>query len=198
LSKKLNNQKGRIFAFSAPSGAGKTTILKQVLKDYPEFVYSVSATTRKKRNDEMDGREYFFISEEEFKEKIENNEFIEWQKFYDYYYGTLKSFVNQNLEAGKSVFLELDVIGALNIKKLYPDSVLIFIEPPSFDELIQRLKKRNTETKEDLKKIIERAEMELSLKDKFDYFVINNYLDKAVTEVKKIIEKNKKENVNAT
>jgi guanylate kinase len=198
LSERLNKQKGRIFAFSAPSGAGKTTILKKVLKDYPEFVYSISATTREKRKDEIDGREYFFVSEEEFKKKIKNNEFIEWQKFYDYYYGTLKSFVNQNLEAGKSVFLELDVIGALNIKKLYPDSVLIFIEPPSFDELIQRLKKRNTETKEDLKKRIERAEMELSLKDKFDYFVINNFLDNAVTEVKKIIEKNKKENVNAT
>ena len=194
----MSKQKGKIFAFSAPSGAGKTTILKQILKDYPEFVFSVSATTRKKRNDEVEGREYFFISEEEFKRKIKNNEFIEWEKFYDYYYGTLKSFVNKNLETGKYVFLELDVKGALNIKKLYPDSVLIFIEPPSFDELIKRLKKRNTDTEADFKKRIERAEMELSLKDKFDYFVVNNFLDKAVLEVKKIIEKNKKENMNAT
>jgi guanylate kinase len=194
----LNKHRGKIFAFSAPSGAGKTTILKQVLKDYPEIVFSVSATTRKKRSDEVNGREYFFISEDEFKKRIENGEFIEWEKFYDYYYGTLKSFVNQNLEEGKSVFLELDVNGALNIKKLYPDSVLIFIAPPSFDELIMRLKKRNTETEEDLKKRIERAKMELSLKNKFDYFVVNNYLDKAVSEVKKIVENNKKENVNAT
>jgi guanylate kinase len=198
LSDILEKHRGKIFAFSAPSGAGKTTILKQVLKDYPEIVYSVSATTRKKRSNEVEGREYFFISENEFKKRIENSEFIEWEKFYDYYYGTLKSFVNKNLEAGKSVFLELDVNGALNIKKLYPDSILIFIEPPSFEELVQRLKKRNTETKEDLKKRIERAKMELSLKDKFDYFVVNNYLDKAVSEIKKIIENNKKENVNAT
>jgi guanylate kinase len=194
----LNKHRGKIFAFSAPSGAGKTTILKQVLKDYPEIVFSVSATTRKKRSDEVNGREYFFISEDEFKKRIEKGEFIEWEKFYDYYYGTLKSFVNQNLEDGKSVFLELDVNGALNIKKLYPDSVLIFIAPPSFDELIMRLKKRNTETEEDLKKRIKRAKMELSLKNKFDYFVVNNYLDKAVSEVKKIVENNKKENVNAT
>ena len=194
----MNKHRGKIFAFSAPSGAGKTTILKQVLKDYPEIVFSVSATTRKKRSDEVNGREYFFISEDEFKKRIENGEFIEWEKFYDYYYGTLKSFVNQNLEDGKSVFLELDVNGALNIKKLYPDSVLIFIAPPSFDELIMRLKKRNTETEEDLKKRIKRAKMELSLKNKFDYFVVNNYLDKAVSEVKKIVENNKKENVNAT
>ena len=194
----MNKHRGKIFAFSAPSGAGKTTILKQVLKDYPEIVFSVSATTRKKRSDEVNGREYFFISEDEFKKRIEKGEFIEWEKFYDYYYGTLKSFVNQNLEEGKSVFLELDVNGALNIKKLYPDSVLIFIAPPSFDELIMRLKKRNTETEEDLKKRIKRAKMELSLKNKFDYFVVNNYLDKAVSEVKKIVENNKKENVNAT
>ena len=198
MSNILNKHRGKIFAFSAPSGAGKTTILKQVLKDYPEIVFSVSATTRKKRSDEVNGREYFFISEDEFKKRIEKGEFIEWEKFYDYYYGTLKSFVNQNLEEGKSVFLELDVNGALNIKKLYPDSVLIFIAPPSFDELIMRLKKRNTETEEDLKKRIKRAKMELSLKNKFDYFVVNNYLDKAVSEVKKIVENNKKENVNAT
>jgi guanylate kinase len=198
LSEKLRRHKGKIFAFSAPSGAGKTTILKQVLKDYPEIVFSVSATTRKKRSDEVDGREYFFISEEEFKKKIDNDEFIEWENFFGYYYGTLKSSVNKNIEEGKSVFLELDVKGALNIKKLYPDSVLIFIEPPSFEELIKRLKKRNTETEEDFNKRIERAEMELSLKDKFDYFVVNNFLDKAVSEVREIIEKNKKENVNAT
>ena len=112
--------------------------------------------------------------------------------------GEILRLLLRHLETGKYVFLELDVKGALNIKKLYPDSVLIFIEPPSFDELIKRLKKRNTDTEADFKKRIERAEMELSLKDKFDYFVVNNFLDKAVLEVKKIIEKNKKENMNAT
>ena len=194
----MSIKEGKIFVFSAPSGAGKTTILKQVIKDYPNIVFSVSATTRKKRVDEVDGREYFFLTEEEFKQRIDNNEFIEWEKFYDYYYGTLKSFVNENLKKGKYVLLEVDVIGALNIKKIYPESVLVFIAPPSFEELISRLKNRKTESEEDLKKRIERAKMELSLKDKFDYFVVNNQLETAISEVKRIIEINYKENINAT
>jgi guanylate kinase len=194
----LSKQEGKIFVFSAPSGAGKTTILKQVIKDYPNIVFSVSATTRNKRNNEIDGSEYFFLTEEEFKRRIENDEFIEWEKFYDYYYGTLKSFVNESIKKGKSVLLEVDVKGALNIKKIYPDSILVFIEPPSFEELESRLKNRKTETEEDLKKRIERAKMELSLKDKFDYFVVNNQLDTAISKVKKIIEIKYKENINAT
>jgi guanylate kinase len=194
----LNIQEGKIFVFSAPSGAGKTTILKQVIKDYPNIVFSVSATTRKKRIDEVNGREYFFLTEEEFKQRIEDDEFIEWEKFYDYYYGTLKSFVNENLKKGKYVLLEVDVKGALNIKKIYPKSILVFISPPSFEELISRLKNRKTETEEDLKKRIERAQMELSLKDKFDFFVVNNHLETAISEVKRIIEINYKENINAT
>jgi len=194
----LNIQEGKIFVFSAPSGAGKTTILKQVIKDYPNIVFSVSATTRKKRIDEVNGREYFFLTEEEFKQRIEDDEFIEWEKFYDYYYGTLKSFVNENLKIGKYVLLEVDVKGALNIKKIYPKSILVFISPPSFEELISRLKNRKTETEEDLKKRIERAQMELSLKDKFDFFVVNNHLETAISEVKRIIEINYKENINAT
>ncbi len=194
----MSIKEGNIFVFSAPSGAGKTTILKQVIKDYPNIVFSVSATTRKKRIDEVDGREYFFLTEEEFNQRINNNEFIEWEKFYDYYYGTLKSFVNENLKKGKYVLLEVDVKGALNIKKIYPKSVLVFIAPPSFEELISRLKNRKTETEEDLKKRIERAKMELSLKDKFDYFVVNNQLETAISDVKRIIEINYKENINAT
>lgn len=194
----MSKQEGKIFVFSAPSGAGKTTILKQVIKDYPNIVFSVSATTRNKRNNEIDGSEYFFLTEEEFKRRIENDEFIEWEKFYDYYYGTLKSFVNESIKKGKSVLLEVDVKGALNIKKIYPDSILVFIEPPSFEELESRLKNRKTETEEDLKKRIERAKMELSLKDKFDYFVVNNQLDTAISKVKKIIEIKYKENINAT
>ena len=194
----MSKREGKIFVFSAPSGAGKTTILKQIIKNYPNIVYSVSATTRKKRIDEVNGREYFFLTENEFEQRIKNDEFIEWEKFYDYYYGTLKSFVNENLENGKSVLLEVDVKGALNIKKIYPNSILVFIAPPSFEELVLRLKNRKTETEEDLKKRIERAKMELSLKDKFDYFVVNNQLETAILEVKRIIEINYKENINAT
>jgi len=183
----LENRKGKIIAISAPSGSGKTTIVRRVLKDIPELVFSVSATTRKRRKDEREGVDYYFISEEEFKEKIENNEFIEWEKFYDYYYGTYKKTVDNAISDGKSIILEVDVKGALSLKNIYPDAVLIYIVPPSFDELVSRLVKRKTEDKVDLEKRIERAKMELGLKDKFDYFIDNIELDKATLEAEKLI-----------
>ncbi len=181
--------KGKLIVVSAPSGAGKTTIVKYLLNKFPELVFSVSATTRKPRSNEKHGREYFFISEKEFKEKIEKNQFVEWEKFYDYYYGTLREFVDNNLENGKFVVLELDVKGAQNIKSQYPDSITIFIAPPSIEELKQRLIKRNTETEEDFRKRIERAEMEMNFKDKFDYVIVNDDLEKAKQKAKEIIEK---------
>lgn len=184
----MSKDKGTIFVVAAPSGAGKTTIVRQILKIFPQIVFSISATTRKKRDAEQHGVDYFFLSEEDFKRKIEEDEFVEWERFYDYYYGTLKSFINAQTDAGKPVLLEVDVKGALNIKKIYPESVLIYIMPPGIEELKQRLLNRNTETEEDFKKRIERAEMELSLKDNFDYIVVNNKLDVAIEEVKKIIE----------
>lgn len=182
------NSKAKLFVFSAPSGSGKTTIVRGILKEYPEFIFSVSATTRKKRNIEKEGLDYFFITEDEFKNKIEQGEFVEWEKFYDYYYGTIKSFVDNNIEKGLVTVFEVDVKGALSIKKVYPFATLIFICPPSIDELKDRLIKRNTESDEDLKKRIERAEMELSFKEKFDYVVTNQNLENAKNEVKKIIE----------
>jgi len=183
------NNKAKLYVFSAPSGSGKTTIVRDVLKNFSEFVFSVSATTRKRRNTEKEGVDYYFISEEEFKKKIDNGEFVEWEKFYDYYYGTIKSLVDGNLAKGLSTVFEVDVKGAISIKKVYKNSVLIFIAPPSIDVLKDRLIKRNTETDEDLKKRIERAEMELSFKDQFDYVVSNVNLEEAKKEVKKIIEK---------
>jgi len=191
----LNKRHGVIIAVSAPSGTGKTTIVKKILNEFPELVFSVSATTRKKRDYEIEGVDYFFITEDEFKSKIEKHEFIEWEKFYDYYYGTFKSYIEENIKQGKSVIVEIDVKGALALKKIYPDSVLIFIYPPSIDELVRRLTNRQTENETDLKKRIERAKMELSLKDNFDYFIINDDLEKAITEteslIKKIISKEK-------
>ncbi len=180
--------KGKIIAVSAPSGAGKTTIVKQILKLFPEIIFSVSATTRTKRPGEINGKDYFFISEEEFKEKIKNNEFIEWERFYDYYYGTYKYFIDEITEQNKTIILEVDVKGALQLKKIYPSAKLIFIYPPSSQELIKRLKNRKTETIVDFNKRVKRAKMELSLKDKFDYFVENNDLEKAILETKKIIK----------
>ena len=184
----LKAEHGEIIVVAAPSGTGKTTIVKRVLSKFPEIIFSISATTRKKRENETDGVEYFFISEEEFEQKIKKNEFAEWERFYDYYYGTLKSFVDKNIKANKPILLELDVNGALSIKKNYPNAHLIYIVPPSKEELIKRLTARNTESQVDLKKRIERAKMELSLKDKFDYFIHNNELEKAVKEAKILIK----------
>ena len=186
--------KGELIVFSAPSGAGKTTIVKEILKEFPHIIFSISATTRPKRKSEKDGIEYFFLTEQEFKQKIENDEFIEWEKFYDYYYGTLKSFISGNIEVGKPVLLELDVKGALTIKRLYPYSHLIYISPPSFDELVKRLRERNTESESDFVKRVDRAKMELELKNEFDYVIENLELEKAIAEAKSLVRKILKEN----
>ena len=185
----MKTKQGKIFVVSAPSGAGKTTIVKNILSSLPELSVSISATTRKKRDHEVDGVDYQFISEEEFLRKIENNGFVEWEKFYDYYYGTPKGVIEEKINNGISVLLEVDVKGALSIKDIYPDAILVYISPPSFEVLVERLKNRKTEDEIDLKKRIERAKMELSLKDKFDYLVVNKDLNTAVSEVKAIIKK---------
>jgi guanylate kinase len=183
----LKSKKGAIIVISAPSGSGKTTIVRRILNDFPEIVFSVSATTRTRRKNEAEGVDYFFIPEEEFKKKIEKNEFVEWEVFYDNYYGTFSSFIEKNRSKGKPVLLEVDVKGALKIKKIYPEAILIYIAPPSLKELLVRLKKRQTENDEELKKRIRRAKMELSHKDKFDYFVVNNDLSTAYKEIKVLI-----------
>jgi guanylate kinase len=180
---------GRIIAVSSPSGGGKTSIIKRILKDFPEIIFSVSATTRPKRSNETNGVDYYFITDLEFEQKIKNGEFIEWERFYDYYYGTLKSEVDNNLPAGRSVLFEIDVKGAISLKKIYKDSVLIFIDPPSFDELVKRLKRRKTETEIDLQKRIDRAKMELSFKPKFDYIFVNDDLEKVYKQIKDLIKK---------
>lgn len=183
----MSEKKGKIFVISSPSGGGKTTIVRRILSEFPEIVFSVSATTRPKRPDEIDGVHYFFLTEEQFLDKIKNDEFIEWERFYDYYYGTLKTFVIDNIKNGKSVLLEIDVKGALSVKKIFPDAVLIFIDVPSFEELVDRLKKRKTESETDLQKRIDRAKMELSYKDKFDYIFVNKDLEEVTSQIKSLI-----------
>ncbi len=185
----LKGAKGNIIAVAAPSGTGKTTLVKEILKEFPEIIFSVSATTRSKRPNEVDGLDYFFLTEEEFKKKIDNDEFAEWECFYDYYYGTFKNFINHAVEQGNTIILEVDVKGALSIKKNYPSANLVFIEPPSFEILEERLKNRKTESDEDLQKRIKRAKMELSMKDKFDYFILNKDLSVAIKELKLLVKK---------
>lgn len=187
----MNNpvlQKGKILVISAPSGTGKTTILKQVLQKHPDIVFSVSATTRKMREGEVHGRDYFFISREEFEQKIAEDKFAEWERVYDYYYGTLKEFISTTIENGRHILLELDVKGALSIKKSYPGAALIFIEPPSLEALRERLTKRKTETEEDLAKRLNRAEMEISQKEHFEYHLVNSDVEKAVFELDRLID----------
>ncbi len=167
----------KIFVVSAPSGAGKTTVVRNVLEKFPEITFSISVTTRSRRDFEIDGVDYFFMSEAEFKDKITADEFVEWETFYGYYYGTLKSFINSELEKKKSVLLEVDVKGAVKIKEVYPEAVMIFILPPSIEELQKRLIKRNTETEEDLQKRFERSKMEIDFQDHFQYKIVNDDLE---------------------
>ncbi len=178
----------KIIVVSAPSGAGKTTIVRSVLEKIPKIVFSISATTRKRRDFEVDGVDYFFLSESEFKQKIDANEFVEWESFYGYYYGTLKSFVNSETEKGNSVLLEVDVKGAMKIKEVYPEAISIFILPPSIEELKNRLINRKTETEEDLIKRFERAKMEIEFKKHFQYEVINDDLESAKEKVFDILK----------
>ena len=179
---------GKLFVISAPSGCGKTTIARAILQRHPEILFSVSATTRPKRNGEIHGRDYFFLTREEFEEYIRQGNLIEWEEIYGNYYGTLKREVEKALRDHSSMLFDIDVKGALSIRKHFPkESVLIFIAPPSLDVLRERLIKRQTENEEAIKKRLERASMELGLQKEFDYVVVNDDLQEAIDRVEKII-----------
>lgn len=179
-----------VFIFSAPSGSGKTTILKQIFERFPNlFGFSVSATNRSAREGEVDGRDYYFLSDNQMKEKIENGDFLEWEQVYEgRYYGTLKSELNRIWSEGKVVVFDVDVKGGINIKNMLNDEAFaIFIMPPSVEELRKRLEARNTETAESLQQRLARAEMEISMSDNFDTVILNDDLTLAVNEVEKCI-----------
>jgi guanylate kinase len=182
-----------LFVFSAPSGTGKTSIYKEILTNNPEIDFSVSATTRKKREEETYGKDYFFLEENEFKRRIEIGEFIEYEKIFDNnYYGTLKSFIDEKIKKGKDVIFDLDVKGALSIKRIYKDkAILIFIKPPNKEVIRERLTKRGTESKGIIEKRLSRFDFEMEKIDEFNYVVINDDLKKAINEVQKIINKYK-------
>jgi len=188
--KKNNEFEGKIIIFTAPSGSGKTTIVRHLLKKYDFLGFSVSATNRKKRTKETDGKDYYFLTSEKFQKKIEEGAFVEWEEVYkNQYYGTLKSEIERVWSKGKHVVFDIEVNGASNIKEIYPDnSVAVFVRPPSIAELQRRLTKRKTESESSLKKRLDRAKVELTFEDKFDTVIINDLLEVALEEAEQIIE----------
>jgi guanylate kinase len=185
----LNN--GKCIIFSAPSGAGKTTIVKYLLRNVENLVFSISAASRQPRGREVNGIDYHFFSVQEFKDKIHNNDFVEWEEVYaDNFYGTLKAEVEKAWSNGKTVVFDVDAIGGINLKKIFGANALsIFIKPPSLFVLEQRLKNRKTENAEQIKMRLDKANEELSHADVFDYVLLNDNLEKACADVKGEIEK---------
>lgn len=180
----------KLFVISGSSGVGKGTVIKEFLKKHPEFKLSISCTTRGMRDGEVHGVNYFFLSKEEFKQFIDNEEFLEWAEFSGNHYGTKKSFVEECLKNGDNLILEIDTKGALNVKRLMPDAVLIFIAPPSVEELEARLRGRHTETEDAIQKRLASIKLEIENSKKFDYTVVNDKVEKAVDDLEKIMCQN--------
>ena len=181
----------KLIAITAPSGAGKTTIVRHLLATYDELAFSVSATNRKRRDHETDGKDYYFLSTREFKKRIKNGDFLEWEEVYNnQFYGTLKSEVDRIWTDGKNIVFDIEVKGATNIKKMYPDeqSMVIFIRPPSLETLIKRLENRKTESAQSLKKRIARVKEEMTYENNFDKILVNDILEVALKEAELMIE----------
>lgn len=183
--------KGKIIILSAPSGTGKSTIISRLM-DYQDLKlgFSISATSRAPRGEEKDGREYYFLTSEEFHKRVENGEFVEWEEVYaGTCYGTLVSEVERVTGSGRNLIMDIDVKGALNVKKRYgKDALSIFILPPSVEELERRLRARSTDSEESIARRLDKAEYEMGFSDKFDRRVVNDSLDSCCSEVKKLIE----------
>ena len=186
-------KKGLLLVVSGPSGAGKGTICKALLNKNDQIKLSVSATTRKPRNGEVHGVNYFFIEKEEFTKMIENGEFLEYAQIYDNFYGTPKAAIIECLEKGQDVILEIEMQGARQIKEVYPEGVFIFVLPPSLEELKSRIVGRGTETQEEIEKRFSCAFEEINQIVNYDYFIVNEDIEKSVSDVEAIIcaEKNK-------
>jgi len=179
---------GRIIVISGPSGSGKTSICTKLLNILPELAYSVSATTRKKRENEKDGVDYYFIDKTKFQQMLDNKEFIEWEEVHDNLYGTLLSDIKKKRNENIGVLMDIDPKGGINIKKSFPDSVLIFLSVPSIDTLIERLKNRGNEKDFDIDKRIERVKEEFKLSEKYDFIIVNEDIDTAIEKILDIIK----------
>lgn len=181
---------GKLIVFSAPSGSGKTTIVRHLLKQEElKLDFSISATSREVRGDEEDGKDYYFLSLKDFKHKIKNDEFLEWEEVYrDNFYGTLKSEVERIWNNGKHVIFDIDVVGGLDIKHIYPDRTLaVFVKPPSIEELKIRLKKRKTESDDKINMRVAKASIELATAPQFDFIIENNHLGTALNEAYNLV-----------
>ncbi|HIW21611.1 MAG TPA: guanylate kinase [Candidatus Dorea intestinavium] len=181
-------EKGILTVVSGFSGSGKGTIMKGLLEKYQDYALSISCTTRNPRCGEEHGKEYFFVSQEEFEKMIDKEDLIEYANYVGNYYGTPKSYVEEQLESGKDVILEIEMVGAIKVKEKFPDTLLLFITPPSVSELKKRLIGRGTETKEVIEDRIKRAAEEAAIMDKYDYLIVNDDLEDAIEEVHSIIK----------
>lgn len=182
---------GKLIVFSAPSGSGKTTIVRHLLaQEDLNLDFSVSATSRPPRGDEVEGDNYYFMSTREFKDHIKNDDFLEWEEVYrDNFYGTLKSEVRRIWEKGKHVVFDIDVVGGLDIKHIYPERTLaVFVEPPSIEELKIRLKKRDTENDDRIDMRVAKASIEMATAPQFDFIIVNKKLDEALEEAHRLVK----------
>ena len=178
----------RLFVISGSSGVGKGTVIKEFLRRNPEFKLSVSCTTRAPREGEVHGENYFFLTREEFRACIERGEFLEWAEFSGNMYGTQRPYIEEKLAQGRKLILEIDTKGALNVKKIMPEATLIFILPPSFEELEARLRGRHTETEEAIQKRLASTKLELENSKHFDYEVVNDSIENAVRKLEEIMK----------
>lgn len=190
MYKKKNSEKGKVLIFTAPSGSGKTTIVRHLLKKYAFLGFSVSATTRDKRSHETEGKDYYFLNHEAFSLKIREKAFVEWEEVYsNQYYGTLKSEITRVWEEGKHIVFDIEVKGATNIKKIYgEDALAVFIKVPTLQQLVKRLKARKTETDASLRKRIKRIKKELTFEKSFDVVLINDVLEDTLINAERIVK----------
>lgn len=193
---KVIMDKGKVIVISGPSGVGKGTVVGKLLQSSEKFALSISATTRKPRNGDINGVNYFFLTVDEFREKIEKGLILEYAEYCGNYYGTPREYVEQCINNGKDIILEIDVKGAMNIRKNMPDAVAIFIMPPSRKELENRLRGRDTETEDVIKSRLEKAIDEMKQSDKYDYVVVNNTVERCVNDINNIITAEKMKSSN--
>lgn len=189
MPRNANKEKGRLFILSAPSGAGKTTLCRALLDHFKDMTYSVSTTTRSPRPGEQHGKDYFFVSREDFLKSIQNDEWAEWATVHDHYYGTGAEYLDAQLAAGKDVLLDIDVQGARTILKRYPESVTIFIMPPSVSALKERMLFRGADTEEVMKKRLSNAEREMAQRGVYRHVIVNDLLEDAKKQLIELVEK---------